>query len=109
MNIEINEELTSDELVDLLKSRNENKIDFLLVDVRESFELEESKIVGMDIHLPTSSFDISKIEKYKDKNIVVYCRSGARTTQVKAYLKNYGFSKVSHLTNGISMYFGDTE
>ncbi|MGA1311040.1 MAG: rhodanese-like domain-containing protein [Candidatus Nanopelagicales bacterium] len=37
----------------------------------------------------------------KDKPVVLYCRSGNRSTEVMNYLKHNGFLEVSHLEGGI--------
>lgn len=104
------DDVDGDELEALLEARIAGIIDFILIDVRETYENKSKKIVGTNELLPTSTFfnDIQKYEKYKDKHIILYCRSGSRTYQVKTILKNdFKFSKVSHLTHGIVSYSGE--
>jgi ferredoxin-thioredoxin reductase catalytic subunit/rhodanese-related sulfurtransferase len=106
------EDLDGDELQALLEARKAGITNFVLIDVREKFEYDSKKIVGTDALFPTSTFfnDVQKFEEYKDKNIILYCRSGSRTFQVKFILKNdFKFPKVSHLTHGIISYDGDMD
>lgn len=107
-NILDSENINSGDLAQLLELRKEKKIDFVLADIREQFETAEGYIEGCDLFTPTSNFTdfIPEFEKSKDKNIVLYCRSGGRSGQVKSFLKEEGFEKISHLSGGISSYFG---
>ncbi len=106
-----NQEMSSAELQALLKAREEGKVDFVLMDVREVFEFTDRSIKGADILLPTSQmnakFDV--LEALKEKPLVLYCRTGSRTGQVMYALRNMGFDKVVHLSPGIMGYFGETE
>jgi ferredoxin-thioredoxin reductase catalytic subunit/rhodanese-related sulfurtransferase len=106
------EDISSDELVALLKAREAKVIDFLLVDVREQYEYDSSRIVGVDKLMPTTLFfnEVRKYEEYQDAYIVLYCRTGTRTNQVKYMMKNdFGFKKVSHLEHGILSFYGNIE
>jgi rhodanese-related sulfurtransferase len=102
------ENLTAGELIRLLDLRKENKADFVLIDIREDFEIANGFIEGADFFYPTSTFadHLPELEKLKDTHIVFNCRSGARTASVLSHLKQNGFSKVSHLANGIMSYPG---
>ena len=106
-----NQEMSSAELQALLKAREEGKIDFVLMDVREVFEFTDRSIKGADILLPTSQMNakFNVLEALKDKPVVLYCRTGSRTGQVMYALRNMGFDKVVHLSPGIMGYFGETE
>ena len=101
------ENFTSDELETLLKAREEGKINFKLIDVREPYEHEEAHIVGTDELLPTSRFqEWAKDLLDRDEDIVIYCRTGNRTGQVQAILKQYG-KTIPHLSYGIMGYRGE--
>ncbi|HBE93370.1 MAG TPA: rhodanese-like domain-containing protein, partial [Gammaproteobacteria bacterium] len=54
-------------------------------------------------HIPLSSFkkNIGQIEKYKNKPVVVYCRSGQRSIGPAGTLKKAGFERVYNLTGGM--------
>lgn len=44
---------------------------------------------------------LSELSEYKDKDLVVYCRSGGRSARCVDFLKSQGFQKVFNLTGGI--------
>ena len=105
------EDINAVSLEDLLKARKNNKIDFVLVDVRETFESEDSRVPGTDFFYPTSDFNSNqnKYQDFKDKRVILYCRSSSRTGQVKSILKSMGLNNISHLRGGIMSYMGNTE
>ncbi len=105
-----NEQMSSGELETLLKARDEGKIDFVLMDVREVFEFTDRSIKGADILLPTSMMNnkLHVFEELRDKPVVLYCRTGSRTGQVMYALRNMGYTNIVHLSPGIMGYFGET-
>ena len=106
-----NQEMSSQELQTLLDAREEGKIDFVLMDVREVFEFTDRSIKGTDILLPTSEMNqkLHVFDELKEKPVVLYCRTGSRTGQVMYILRNMGYTNIVHLSNGIMGYFGETE
>jgi len=74
----------------------------LLIDVRETKEISEAAIADYK-HIPLASFSdkVSELEKYKDKDIIVYCRSGHRSASACRTLTNNGFESVYNLKGGI--------
>ncbi len=106
-----NQEMTSEQLQTLLKAREEGKIDFVLMDIREVFEFTDRSIKGADMLLPTSQMNakLHVFEELKEKPVVLYCRTGSRTGQVMYALRNMGFNNIVHLSPGIMGYFGETE
>ncbi|WP_288747540.1 rhodanese-like domain-containing protein [uncultured Lactobacillus sp.] len=79
-----------------------------LIDVRE----EDEYAAG---HIPASiNIPLSKIESARgeitdlDTPLFVYCRSGNRSGQAVAWLKQAGYSKVQNI-GGIANYSGKTE
>ena len=103
------EQLSDSELQQLLAARKEDKIDFILFDVREPFEYEMAHIEPTDILLPTSQFQqwFPEIQNLKEKNIIIYCRTGNRSYQVQQFLKKEGFKTVGNLEYGIVDYSGE--
>ena len=89
------------ELNMLLKSEE----DFLLLDIRTKEEFMESKIDGA-VNVPLSEllFNIDEIEDYKDRKIVIYCRSGHRSITACNLLAMEGFNDVYNLEKGIIGY-----
>ena len=89
------------ELNMLLKSEE----DFLLLDIRTKEEFMESKIDGA-VNIPLSEllFNIDEIEDYKDRKIVIYCRSGHRSITACNLLAMEGFNDLYNLEKGIIGY-----
>lgn len=67
--------------------------DAFLVDVRTSGEFAEGHVKG-SVNIPVDSVP-SQLEKFKNKkNIIVFCRSGARSGMAKSILEQNGFTNV---------------
>ncbi len=73
-----------------------------LVDVREPNEYEIVSIPGATL-IPKGEFlNGSALERMpQDKQIVLHCKSGARSAEVLAVLKNAGFSDAVHVGGGV--------
>jgi len=86
-------EITGPELKD-------NGDDFQLIDVREDNEREFTNIGGD--HIPMGKI-ISNIDKLsRDKEVIIYCRSGSRSSQVVNFLEtNHGFTNLINLKGGV--------
>jgi len=77
--------------------------DALMLDVREDNEWAVGHIPNArHIRLGQLSDQLAQLEKFKDKAIVVYCRSGNRSARACAMLKKSGFSNASNLAGGIT-------
>jgi rhodanese-related sulfurtransferase len=100
--------ISPEELKRKLGEREKGNDNFILVDVRNPNEQEIAVIPGTDLLIPLPDFDIeiSKLEPYKEegREIVVYCRSGGRSTTAYGKLKRNGFMRVSNLEGGILSY-----
>jgi phage shock protein E len=65
----------------------------LLVDVRTSSEFASGSVKGA-INIPLDQLS-AKISQLKGKkNIIVFCRSGNRSSQAKSFLTKSGFTNV---------------
>ena len=74
----------------------------LLLDVREDNEWAVGRLPNAKhIRLSELSKRLSELEKFKDKPIVVYCRSGNRSARACALLKKSGFANPNNLAGGI--------
>ncbi|KAB2312563.1 rhodanese-like domain-containing protein [Betaproteobacteria bacterium SCN2] len=74
----------------------------LLLDVRDDNEWAAGRLPNArHIRLAELSKRLSELEKYKDKPIVVYCRSGHRSARACALLKKSGFANPNNLVGGI--------
>lgn len=79
-----------------------------LIDVREADEYAAGHIPA-SINIPLSSIGKAKEEITDlDTPLFVYCRSGNRSGQAVAWLKQAGYSKVKNI-GGIADYSGKTE
>jgi adenylyltransferase/sulfurtransferase len=74
----------------------------MLIDVREINEWEIVKIPGA-VLIPKQEFlDGSVLEKLPhDKQIILHCKSGARSAECLAILKNAGFKDAVHVGGGV--------
>ena len=64
-----------------------------LVDVRSPGEFAQGHVKG-SVNIPLDTVQ-SRLAQFKDKkNIVVFCRSGNRSSQAKTILEQNGFSNV---------------
>ncbi|MGZ4049419.1 MAG: rhodanese-like domain-containing protein [Bacteroidia bacterium] len=82
-----------------LKKLKDSKADFQLIDVREEHELEISEIGGEHIAMGEVMDNLDKISK--DKQVIIHCRSGARSGAICQALEANGFSNVYNLKGGI--------
>ena len=78
------------------KSRNA-----VLLDVRTSSERSAQQIKG-SIHIPLNELRnrSDELKKYKDKEIICYCRTGNRSLNAASLLKKQGFNS-ANLKGGI--------
>jgi len=99
----------SDEMIVEIKPNDFFKMikdvkDLLVVDVRENWEREMSKI-SPSVHIPlgdfTSSGGPNLPSESKDSNIVIYCKAGVRSRMACEALREKGFQKLFNLTGGI--------
>lgn len=84
-----------------LREKLEKKEDFLFIDVREEWEYEEDNLGARNIPLGELPQALADLEDFKNQEIVVQCRSGARSGNAKKYMETQGFSKVRNLLGGI--------
>ncbi|PSL07287.1 rhodanese-like domain-containing protein [Cecembia rubra] len=87
-----------------LREKLQNKEDFVFIDVREEWEYEEDNLGAINIPLGQLPYELDELEAYKDKEIVLQCRSGSRSGNAKKFLETKGFTKVRNLLGGILAY-----
>lgn len=64
-----------------------------LVDVRSAMEFAAGNVKG-SVNIPLDKIP-AQLSKFKGKkNIIVFCRSGNRSSQAKMYLEQQGFTNV---------------
>ncbi|HLU73057.1 MAG TPA: adenylyltransferase/sulfurtransferase MoeZ [Nonomuraea sp.] len=85
-----------------LKEMQDKGEDIFLVDVREPNEYEIVSIPGATL-IPKGEFlNGSALEKLpQDKRIVLHCKSGGRSAEALAVVKNAGFNDAVHVGGGV--------
>lgn len=79
----------------------------LVLDVREPWELEIARLAGT-IDIPMGEVPGRVAELPKNRDIVVMCRSGGRSSKVADYLHRMGY-RASNLTGGILAWARDVD
>lgn len=88
--------------VEALKQKLDTKEDVFVLDVREPHEYQIVNIGAPLIPLGSIESRIGELAAQKDREIVVHCKSGARSQKAALALKQAGFTNVSNLTGGIT-------
>ena len=78
----------------------DNKKKYLLLDVREREEYEFGHIPGAK-WIPLGELEHSSKDIERDRDIIVYCRSGRRSVAAAVLLCGLGFKKVHNLEGGL--------
>jgi len=89
---------------DELKERLSNQEKLHIIDVREPYEYEEQNIGAINIPLNTLPQKLVDLEDLQDEEVIVHCRSGARSASAKAFLEQQGFTNVRNLVGGMLAY-----
>jgi sulfur-carrier protein adenylyltransferase/sulfurtransferase len=87
--------------VEELKRRLDAKENFFILDVREPHEYPIANLGAPLIPVGDLEKRVGELAAEKDRNIVVHCRSGARSQKAALILKNAGFTHVENLAGGI--------
>jgi len=82
-----------------LKRRLDAGEDVQLIDVREPYEYQIAQIGGKLI--PQNDVPQRLAEIDANREVVVHCRSGARSQRIAEFLKQNGYSQVANLAGGI--------
>ena len=85
-----------------LKAKMDSGEKFMLIDVREPGEFEIVRIPG-SVLIPKQEFlNGSALEKMpQDVPIILHCKSGIRSAECLAVLKQAGFSDATHVSGGV--------
>ena len=79
-----------------------NEKTWLLLDCRELSEYETASIGGSVLipmnEIPTRS---SEINDFQDKQVVVFCHAGVRSSQVVQWMRQNGFAQAQTMAGGI--------
>jgi len=82
-----------------LKARRDAGDEIFLLDVREPYEFQIAQIGGKLI--PQNDVPNRLAEIPRDREIIVHCRSGARSQRIAEFLKQSGYQDVVNVAGGI--------
>lgn len=82
-----------------LKEKLDSNADVLLIDIREDWERELYNIGG--IHIPMGEIPARLADIPKDKEVVLYCEKGIRSTIAIQRLETLGFQNLINLSGGM--------
>jgi rhodanese-related sulfurtransferase len=83
-----------------LQARLSKADDFLLLDIRSLGELARGMLPDAE-HIPMHLIPVRMHELPQDKDVILYCHSGARSYHACAYLTQQGYTNVINLSGGI--------
>lgn len=84
-----------------LKQKLDNQESFIFIDVREPHEYADFNLGAKLIPLGNLPSQLADFEEYKNDEIVVHCRSGARSGVAKELFERAGYTNVRNLTGGV--------
>ncbi len=88
--------------VEQVKARLDAGEQLYLLDVREPNEHSEFNIGGILLPLgKIQNKQVDDIEDWKNKEVLIYCRSGNRSGQACLILEQLGFVNVSNVVGGM--------
>jgi rhodanese-related sulfurtransferase len=83
-----------------LKARLDQGEDLELLDIRSEAEVQQG-VLPRSAHLPMHLIPLKLQDLPRDKDVVLYCRSGARSFHACAFLMQQGVRNVVNLRGGI--------
>ena len=89
-------EVSTPELVNMMNNEEPPR----LIDVRSAAEVMQGALRNAE-HIVMHTIPLRMADLERDKPIVFYCRTGARSAQVCYFLKQQGFDNVINLRGGI--------
>lgn len=87
--------------VNELKEKMDRGEEVVLIDVRQPDEHEAFNVGGQLIPLQSLPHRLEEIKQHRDDEVVVYCRSGARSGNAQRFLRQQGFKNVRNLQGGM--------
>ena len=102
-------DIQADDLEELIEDGD----DLVLVDVREPYEYEKAHIPGAVLIPrgmlegaadPNNKHRIEALYTARDKKVVVYCETGARSAMAVDTLQQMGFTDALNLAGGLKMW-----
>jgi rhodanese-related sulfurtransferase len=100
--------LQNQEGIDVKQAQALNSQGVLLLDVREPAEYAEVHAADAKlIPLGELNSHLAELAAYKDKPLLVMCRSGHRSSKAVSLLREAGFHQVSNVKGGIKAWEGE--
>jgi rhodanese-related sulfurtransferase len=87
--------------VEELKDRRDRGATLALVDVREPHEYALADLPD-SIKVPLQTLPRSLEKVPRDREVVVYCRSGGRSANAVQFLQQMGYDKAVNLAGGVN-------
>ncbi|HLL96950.1 MAG TPA: rhodanese-like domain-containing protein [Spirosoma sp.] len=87
-----------------LKQRIEKGETLNLIDVREPNEYEADNIGATLIPLGDLPYRLDELDGLQDEEVIVHCRSGARSAKAQQYMEENGFNNVRNVIGGMLAY-----
>jgi len=87
--------------IEELKQRMDAGEKLNVFDVRELHEYEEYNIGATLIPLGTLPSKLDELAELKNQEIILHCRSGARSGNAKMFMLDSGFTNVRNLLGGM--------
>lgn len=84
-----------------LKQKLDNGEKFVFIDVREQWEFDEFNLGAKLIPVGSIQNALDDLEEHKNDEIVLHCRSGARSGMAQQFLQSVGYTNVRNLTGGV--------
>ena len=89
------------------KKLRDDNADYQLIDVREDHELEISEMGGEHIPMGDVMDNLDKISK--TKQVIIQCRSGARSATICRAMEAEGYNNVYNLKGGILAWIDEVD
>lgn len=79
-----------------------NREEGVILDVRDADEFRQGHIAG-SINIPAAQVAdrLADLEKYKDKPVILACKTGPRASAAGRVLKKHGFNRLMRLQGGL--------
>lgn len=77
--------------------------DYIIIDVREVYEFDEMRLENA-VNMPVSSITCNLTSIPKDKNVIIMCKSGGRSSAIYRILEGQGYTNIINLKGGILLW-----
>ncbi|MBX3075034.1 sulfurtransferase [Candidatus Obscuribacterales bacterium] len=93
-----------------LKERLDRGEEIVLLDIRKPYELSIASLENV-MHIPEEEIAdrLDELRNLGDRDVVVYCRTGRRSTELVAFLEQQGLKRIFNLTGGLHAWSDDVD